>query len=549
MLLGHATGLPPPTKRRKLDVALVGYQDQGNLGMGYLAAVLVRDGYRVDMVEVRGPAEDICDQIVRDEPLVVGFSLIFQFFLPQFRRLARTLRRAGVRSHFTIGGHYASLCPEEVLAQFPELDSIARFEGEETLLELVRRLEGGQDWRATPGLAYLDQGQMAESVPRPLVHDLDTLPFPLRPYQPERIIGYPTMPVLASRGCARRCSFCSIHTFYREAEGRVVRTRQPEWIVKEMVNLFEQRGVRIFLFQDDDFPIWNKVGRRWAEELVERIKDSVMADQILWKISCRAEYVDREFFSYLRDAGLFLVYMGIESGVEQGLKVLNKQMTLEQNLAAVRTLKELGIWMSYGFMLLDPSSTFASVRQNISFLKEIVGDGYAAATFCRMLPYGGTPIRTMLAQEGRLKGNTMRPDYDFLDRRLNSYYALLREAARPWIHDGGLSHEINWAWEELEVVERLLPEATGGDGYRRDLTALTADSNARLFNLVERSSRAYEQGDKGPLDSRAAKNSAKEVQIALVELRDRFIAKNVDLLMESIDRTRVSGPVTAPQIH
>ena len=93
------------------------------------------------------------------------------------------------------------------------------------------------------------------------------------------------------------------------------------------------------------------------------------------------------------------------------LKVLNKEMTVEQNLLAVKMLKQLGILVSYGFMLFDPSSTFESVRRNVGFLRQIVGDGRAAAVFSRMLPYGGTPIRTLLQKEGRLRGDLTHPDY------------------------------------------------------------------------------------------------------------------------------------------
>jgi anaerobic magnesium-protoporphyrin IX monomethyl ester cyclase len=111
------------------DVVLIGYQDQGNLGMGYLAAVLQRQGRTVEMVDVRdGPAK-IAARLVTRQPLVVGFSLIFQFFLPRFRSVATALRAVGVKSHFTIGGHYPSLCHDEVLANFPELDSVVRYEG------------------------------------------------------------------------------------------------------------------------------------------------------------------------------------------------------------------------------------------------------------------------------------------------------------------------------------------------------------------------------------------------------------------------------------
>ena len=107
---------------------------------------------------------------------------------------------------------------------------------------------------------------------------------------------------------------------------------------------------------------------------------------MIWKISCRAEYVEYELFRKLRDAGLFLVYMGLESGTEQGLRVLNKEMSVQENLAAVRTLKELELNVPYGFMLFDPSSTSESVRENLIFLKNVTGDGRAAAVFPECCP-------------------------------------------------------------------------------------------------------------------------------------------------------------------
>ena len=531
------------------DVVLIGYQDQGNLGMGYLAATLREHGRTVEMIDIRDGGSRISARLRTRQPLVVGFSLIFQFFLPGFRRLAVELRKAGITSHFTIGGHYPSLCHEEALRLFPELDSVVRYEGELTLVDLVDRLASGDDWHQTPGIAYLRDGQVIESAPRALIHDLDSLPFPYRPYPPEQILGFSVLPLLASRGCARRCSFCSIHTFYRTAPGKVVRVRRAERVIAEMLELRQRYGTRVFLFQDDDFPLWGRAGRKWVDELVARMHDTGLAERIIWKISCRAEYVEPELFAKLRDAGLFLVYMGIESGVETGLEVLHKQMTVEQNLMAVKTLKELGIRFSYGFMAFDPSSTFESVRQNIAFLRRIVGDGYAAATFCRMLPYGGTPIRDRLQLEGRLRGSITRPDYDFLDTRLNEYYRLLRRAARLWIHDEGLSHELNWAWDELETVQRLVPGALGVAAYRTALSSLTAESNEHLFRLVEDSSTAFEHGDRWPLDARALRSLYDVTRSRMLKLRNSFIAKNLDLLLEAVDESTIRGPIMAPQLH
>src|SRR5580693_5120670 len=475
-------------------VALIGFQDQGNLGMGYLSAVLRAHGCLAEMIEVRDAPEAIAERLLQWRPLVVGFSLIFQFFLPQYRRLAQRLRGAGVDGHFTIGGHYPSLCHEELLTNFPEIDSVVRYEGEETLLELVDRLRAGKDWHDIGGIAYLRDGAVVATEARPLVADLDVLPFPDRPYEPERVGGFPTLPVLASRGCVRRCSFCSIHTFYRTAPGKVVRVRKPEKVIEEMLELRRSYGVRVFLFQDDDFPLWGRKGRRWADELIGRMHDSGLAGQTIWKISCRAEYVEPELFATLRQAGLFLVYMGIESATEAGLEILFKEMTIEQNLDAIATLKRLDITYSYGFMLFDPSSTFESVRQNIGFLRRIAGDGSAPAVFSRMLPYGGTPIRDQLAKEGRLRGDLTHPDYDFLDPRLNEYHRRLSRAVRSWVHKEGLSYQLSYAWDELETIARLTPGVRDADTYRRVLRALTAESNERLFSLVEESSAAFERG-------------------------------------------------------
>jgi radical SAM superfamily enzyme YgiQ (UPF0313 family) len=538
-----------PCARFALDVALIGYQDQGNLGMGYLAAVLQEHGHIVELIDVRDGPEKIAERLVSRQPRVVGFSLIFQYFLPKFRALASHLRGAGITSHFTIGGHYPSLCHNELLQNFPEIDSVARYEGEATLLELVERLSAGEDWRETPGLAYLSDHEVVESEPRALVQDLDSLPFPYRPYEAEQIGGYPTLPLLASRGCARRCSFCSIHTFYRTAPGKVVRVRKPARVIEEMELLYRTHGVRVFLFQDDDFPLWGNAGRRWAAELVDRLHGSRLAERAVWKISCRGEYVEHDLFAQLRDAGLFLVYMGIESGNESGLEILYKQMTVDENLAAVRTLKEVGILFSYGFMLFDPSSSFQSVRQNIGFLRQIVGDGSAAATFCRMLPYGGTPIRDQLEREGRLRGDLTHPDYDFLDLRLNEYHRLLSQTVRPWIHNEGLSNQMNYAWDELETIRRLVPGVDGCDGYAAGLRALVKESNEQLFHLVEESVTAFEEGDRSPLDPIPVAAYCKTMGARLAGVRNQFISDNIYELVDAASVDCSSGPVMTPQIH
>src|ERR1039457_2999238 len=111
--------------------------------MSYLEA----KGHRTRLVPY-GPNAD--DRVVRaaleGTPKLIGFSIIFQYNLSEFGNLMTSLRRAGVRAHFTAGGHYPSLCPERTMRELPELDSVVRFEGEITAEQLLENVDRTETW-------------------------------------------------------------------------------------------------------------------------------------------------------------------------------------------------------------------------------------------------------------------------------------------------------------------------------------------------------------------------------------------------------------------
>ena len=519
-------------------ILLVGFLDQGNLGLGYLAATLESFGYRVVTVDVERDPGEIVRIAEAENPLLIGFSLIFQFYIRRYGEVVRRLRAAGVTCHVTMGGHFPTLGPSPTFAEVPELDSIARFEGELTLLELADALSTGADWRAVGGIARRENGKLVETEPRHLLRALDDLPWPRRDFEPETVLGRRAMPLLASRGCARTCSFCSIHTFYRTAPGKVVRTRDPAEVVAEMKWLNEERGITIFLFQDDDFPLFGRVWQRWTRSLIAELWKAGLPGKAIWKINCRADAVDPELMAEMKDAGLYLVYMGLESGDGQGLDTLDKGISVEQNLAAVDTLKSLGLVFEFGFMMLDPSSTFEGIRNNIRFLDAIAGDGSVAAVFCRMLPYDGTPIKDRLAAEGRLKGDVCDPDYDFLDPRLDGFWRELSDLMHVsgWIHGhDALSPTINWAWNEVAILEGLFPLLPGMPAYRADLARLTAEANALVLSSVARLADAHEAGRHSGIDGAALTASARDIAGALVTLRNAFVTRHQRRLIEALD--------------
>ncbi len=518
-------------------ILLIGFQHQGNLGIGYLASTLRQHGYSVVICDVEAEPEEIVGTAVRLDPMIVGFSLIFQFYIPQYRRLICLLREAGIRCHFTMGGHFSSLSSRHNLELLPELDSVVRFEGEMTLLELADRIGTGRDWKTVQGIAFREGDRMEATPMRPLVDDLDRLPYPVRDFEPETALGRKAIPLLASRGCARTCSFCSIQTFYRAAPGKVVRTRKPSAVVEEMLSLHQQRGITIFLFQDDDFPLFGPVWRRWAADFIQELHRSGLSRRVIWKMNCRADSVDPEVFASLKDAGLYLVYMGLESGNDEGLKTLHKGITVEQNLRAVHLLKQVGLMFEFGFMMFDPSSTLRSVRENLNFLRAIVGDGSAAAVFCRMLPYDGTPIKDELEQAGRLRGDICYPEYDFLEDRVTGFYRELTQILDVWgwIHGfKALSPQLNWSWNELAIMERLFPPMPQLAGYKRELQQITQESNAVLFQVVDDLLETYLNGRPHAWSASRLGQRRDAFLARMLNARNTFVAANQDVLMRAL---------------
>ena len=418
-----------------------------------------------------------------------------------------------------------------------------------TLLELADAVSTDRDWHGIHGIAYRDHDEVVATPARPLMEDLDQLPYPERNYQPGAVLGRTIMPILASRGCARTCSFCSIHTFYRAAPGKMVRTRKPAEVVREMRALHEERGIRIFLFQDDDFPLFGPVWRRWAGEFVDELHRHGLPGKVIWKMNCRADAVDRDLFVRMRAAGLYLVYMGLESGSEQGLETLHKQITVAQNIRAVNLLKSVDLMWDYGFMLLDPSSTFESVRENVKFLRTILVDGCLPVTFCRMLPYNGTPIKDELVRTGRLTGDVCNPDYEFLDSRLSQFYEGLTRmiSLTGWIHGlEAVTLQLGCAWHEVATMERLFPALSGMRQYKEKLQRITKGSNNLLLRVVEELSYVYSDGRENRCDPTDIETRRKRVLQRLLAERDAFVLRHQEILLNALEMDSIPSLIEEP---
>jgi radical SAM superfamily enzyme YgiQ (UPF0313 family) len=501
-------------------VLLIGFQDQDNLGLRYLMSAVNGSGHRASIMTYGSDAEAILRRIRQEEPNVVGFSLIFQYMAPDFARVIKELRDAGVSGHFTMGGHYASFEPAEVLRRTPGLDSIVRFDGEMTLIKLLNCLGHGADWRSLPGIAFrANEDQVTVAPLAPSMEDLDILPWPDR-----KSINYeghpmPTASILGSRGCPWDCSFCSIRPFYEEQGGPLRRMRKPRAVVDEMIDLHLNRKVPIFLFQDDDFLAGGKTAKLWAMEIADLIVAAGLSGEIAFKISCRSDEIQEELIERLMAGGLTHVYMGVESGDEEGLINMSKRMKPEAHLRAGRILKKLGLSFDFGFMMVEPYSTIRSIRQNIDFLEEFIGDGWTVAPFCRMLPYAGTPVKRRLETEGRLLGTSFEPDYKFLDPKLDIFYDwMIATFYERNFTNQGLCHILRSLLFEAHL--RLPAQSRVSEGQRTYLHHLTAVCNrVACYTLrcaidhIESRSIAALQRDRDYLEGLTAHEKREEAQL------------------------------------
>jgi radical SAM superfamily enzyme YgiQ (UPF0313 family) len=260
-------------------VIFVAFQEQDNLGVGYLGAVLIQAGFEIKIIDFRLGREAILEQILAHDPLAVGFSIIFQYHILEFRDLIAWLREKGVNCHFSAGGHFPSLRYRDLMEIIDQLDSIVLFEGERTFLELVQALVRKAYWKHIPGLAYNEDGSTVTTPSRPLEADLDLFPPPVRPPLKEYALGKKYATLVASRGCIYDCAYCSIRQFYDRA-GSIKRYRRPDWVVREMELLHEQKQCSLFMFQDDDFPVSGKTGKSWARQFSDLLEKNGMGRRI-----------------------------------------------------------------------------------------------------------------------------------------------------------------------------------------------------------------------------------------------------------------------------
>jgi radical SAM superfamily enzyme YgiQ (UPF0313 family) len=438
-------------------IVLVGAEFEENLSIRYLAAAVAEDG--VDSVILPfndgAQASAVVRQIVALDPPVVGISVPFQLRAREFLGLAEALRTAGCRAHVTVGGHFATFEYENILREFAGIDSVVRHEGEATFRELCRRVRAGEGVAELAGAVVRGPNGPLDAGKRQLPA-LDGLSFPDRRGRPHDVMGVRAAPIVGSRGCYADCSFCCIYAYAENADGARYRRRSPENIAAEMRREYEIRGVRLFIFHDDNFfvPSAPKNVERYTR-LKELLNDYGMND-IALVIKCRPNDVDRELFALLKSMGMLRAYIGIETNSDEGIVSLNRRITSEDNRRALAILRELDVYHSYNVLIFDPEATLEGVSRNLRFMEEFSDVPF---NFCRAEVYAGTPLKQILERQGRLKGDYFAWTYEMRDPQVELLFriAVTAFSSRNFKHDGIANLNLGLRFDN-EVMHYFFPE-------------------------------------------------------------------------------------------
>ena len=298
------------------------------------------------------------------------------------------------------GGQHFTVLANESLKAYPEIDVIVRGEGEQTFLQLVEALAGNKSIARINGISLRQKYKILHNPPRPLIKNLDELPYPgyhfvediIHEYHFTVMAGPKTRYALieGSRGCPYRCTFC---TQWRHWEGKW-RVKSPTRIADEFKFCYENYGSRFLWLTDDNFGLGNR-----ASDLSNELIRQGFAEDITWFMQLRCDDVvkHRNLLPKMRKSGLSWVLLGVESHSSSTLEAFNKETNPEQAKEAVKLLKKNGIFTQAMFIIGERKDSARSIERLRTFANELDPD---LAIFAILTPFPGTEVFEEAKQNG-----------------------------------------------------------------------------------------------------------------------------------------------------
>jgi len=308
------------------------------LGLGQLAGCLEQADIPVEILDANAMGigwDGLGPAIARTNPDLIGIT-VYTPWVPDVARAVRVARQAAPEAVIALGGPHVTFTAEETLTTMPEVDVVARGEGDQIIVELAQASEEGDRLEGVPGISFRRDGQVVETPAAPPL-DPRELPMPAFHLMPmERYyfasLGGPFATVLASRGCPFQCTFCSEWPFW----GGGWRPHDPQQVVEQIDIVVNRYGRKNVWFGDDCFNVNGEHMAAICEGILQRGID------VNWYYQGRADLVvkHRDLLPLMRRAGNRMVQIGIEASNDEQRDELNKQLRTETAEEAVRLLRQ-----------------------------------------------------------------------------------------------------------------------------------------------------------------------------------------------------------------
>jgi len=375
------------------------------LGLLYIGDALKKNGYEVRLLHYSSEDINECaNQIVRDKPLFAGFSVFSANGIKNFSNVCREVKK---QSDIPIvwGGIHPTLLPNQCLNE-SYIDIIVFGEGEETVIDLASALEKRKKLSDVMGIGYKENGQVIVTEPRPFMNNInkyradwslvDVNRYIIPCLGLQRVISFVT-----SRGCPHDCAFCYNEIFNR----RRWRAHSVDFVVSEVEKLKSEHNIDGIRFLDDNF----FVNKRRAFEITKRINLPYFAE-------ARIDYIDEAFCKNLQETNCTEIFLGIESGSDRILKLMNKGISVSNTLDAVKNLEKYRV-IPFGSIILGyPTETKKEYLETMKLVTQLLEiNRRIIFTTGLYTPWPGTTSYQLAIKHG-FNPPQRTEDWDALDR-------------------------------------------------------------------------------------------------------------------------------------
>ena len=363
-----------------------------NTGIGYVAAYLKINNV-LDEIKVFDFNNNSEDKESRIQDIsnydIIGFSMK-SFTKDYALEIARKVKRKN--NILIAGGPHITLDGVNFFKDHDIFDFGIVGEGELATSQLLHVLASDKKYDAIKGLIYRKQDKIVFTGNADRVINLDAIPYPdysIFDSVTDGVIN--NYPLVTSRGCPYLCTYCCV----KLVMGRTWIPRAVEMVIDELKNAKAQYRISNFNIQDDNFSLDMKRAKTFC--------DSLTSENLGLSWSCpngiRADKVDDELMSKMRNAGCFAVALGIESGVEEEFKTIKKGEELSDIVRAVAMARKNDISVLGNFIIGLPGSHLDSIRESVQFAKKL---RLESCIFNLFVPFPGTEVWDWVKNNGRM---------------------------------------------------------------------------------------------------------------------------------------------------